>query len=204
MKINDMFPSIFCINLDDRPDRWELAQKEIGKLGADFQRFPAVKKENGAEGCYFSHLSLLQKFSGKMQHVMIFEDDVEFVQEDTMSLLESALLELMTKDWALLYLGGNILRPAFKVADHLARLSHCQSTYAYCINYNYIPQVVDAIVKNKVTIDVLYADGIVPNLPCYITVPMLAIQRADYSDIEKRQMNYDIPLARYNHFLVEG
>ena len=29
----DYFDKIFCINLDSRPDRWELAQSEFDKVG---------------------------------------------------------------------------------------------------------------------------------------------------------------------------
>jgi hypothetical protein len=62
--------------------------------------------------------------------------------------------------------------------------------------------VIDFIEKNNTFIDVIYADGIIPRTNCYITIPMMGIQRTDYSDIEKQIMNYDIPVERYNKNLV--
>jgi len=56
--------------------------------------------------------------------------------------------------------------------------------------------------NTRTFIDVTYADWVIPYSNCYITIPMMVIQRESYSDIEKKMMDYAIPLERYNHFLV--
>lgn len=105
-------------------------------------------------------------------------------------------------DWWMLYLGANLMRPCYEVTDHLAQLTHAQSTHAYGVNKKYLPQIINFIENNHTFIDVIYAEGIVPQTPCFITIPMMAIQRTDFSDIENREMNYDLPIQRYKRQLV--
>jgi hypothetical protein len=103
----------------------------------------------------------------------------------------------------MVYFGGNVLKPFYQITDHLAKLTHCQSTHAYAINKHFVGGLVDWLENNQTyIIDVLYAEKVVPYNNCFITIPMLAIQRPDYSDIEKQNMTYDIPIQRYNKFLV--
>lgn len=65
MKPFDFFDEIFCINLDRRADRWELAQKEFNKLGIlnKVTRFSAIENAHAEKGCFESHLQCI--FSAK-------------------------------------------------------------------------------------------------------------------------------------------
>ena len=202
MKISEMFELSFCINLDERTDRWEESKKEFEKINHLPERFSAIKHDNPSFGCFYSHLVILNRAVSENKNVLIFEDDVEFIQDDTLSIIESALEELSNMEWDMLYLGGNILKPFYQVTDHLARLSHCQSTHAYAVNKNFLPTLEEYLRKNVYIIDVMYAEGVIPYTNSYIVYPMIAIQRSSYSDIEKREMTYDIPLERYNKFFV--
>jgi GR25 family glycosyltransferase involved in LPS biosynthesis len=191
----------YVVNLDKRPDRLVSCEDAWYKLNFYPERFSAIENENPALGCYLSHLEILKRARDANKSVIIFEDDIEIINFEE-KLIEKALDEIYNMDWAMLYLGGNILKPFHQVTPHLAKLTHCQSTHAYGINKKYLPTIVDFVEKNMFIIDCLYADYIVPQLPCYITIPMMAIQRSDYSDIEKRKMTYDIPVDRYNKNLV--
>lgn len=202
MIIDDMFPLQYLINLDERPDRLKLANEEFAKIGIKPKRFSAIKRDNGAEGCYLSHLNLLRQAELKGENLAVFEDDVQFC-DGAKEIIEDALDELNTKDWLLFYLGGNILRPAYQTDKHLARLNHCQSTHSICYNAKYIPQIIEFLENNQFILDVLFSEYIIPQSECYITVPMVAIQRTDFSSIEKQTMSYDIPIERYNKFLVK-
>jgi hypothetical protein len=118
--------------------------------------------------------------------------------------VESACEELKNLDFAMFYLGGNILKPFNQVTPHLAKLTHSQSTVAYSVNVKYAPMLVGNILHNaRFPIDMIYADGIIPNKNCYITVPMVATQRAGYSDIEGAEVNYeDYLMDRYEKNIV--
>lgn len=85
--------------------------------------------------------------------------------------------------------------------NHLAKLNRCYSLHMYGINKKFLPILVPWLLTQKTKIDISIGDRTVPFRDCYITIPMVAIQRESYSDIEKTNVNYDIPMARYNLFL---
>ena len=91
----DFFDAIYCINLDERTDRWEHSVKQFEKLGIldKVQRFSAIKPVHddrwnrptvwhdrwkypllGAVGCAESHKAVitLAKKRG-LKNVMVFE-----------------------------------------------------------------------------------------------------------------------------------
>lgn len=195
--ITDTFDLIYCLNLDSRPDRWETSLKEFEKINVKPERFSAIKDDNPALGCLKSHREMLRVAAQQNKSVLIFEDDVEFL-EGAKEVLEQALQELQNFSWAMLYLGGNILKPFRQTSEHLALLNHCQSTHAYGIHRDHVKPILEFLDHNEFFVDVLYADGVIPAVACYITIPMIAIQRADFSNIEQRVMTYDVPIARYN------
>jgi len=203
MKLTDMFELCYCLNLDERTDRWELAQKEFEKIGVTPQRFSAIRDDNPAFGCLKSHIEMLRIADKEGKGVFIFEDDVEFL-DGAKEVIEKAVYELTYEAtaWGMFYLGGNILKPFEQVTEHLALLNHCQSTHAYGIHKDHVRGILTFLERNSFFIDVLYAEGIIPAINSYITVPMVAIQRSDYSDIEKHVMTYDVPIARYNQHLI--
>lgn len=201
MKLDNIFELSYCINLKSRPDRWELCQDEFYKLNWYPERFEAIEDLIPARGCLLSHIAILKDAFEKKKNVLIFEDDMEVINFEE-KLIEKALDELYDKKWDMLYLGGNILRPFYQETQHLAKLNHCQSTHAYGVNKDFLGKLIPFLENTSTFIDVTYAEGVIPHANCYITIPMMVIQRESYSDIEKRIMDYSIPMERYNHFLV--
>lgn len=203
MNLNELFELQYCVNLDEREDRWEQAKKEFDKINVYPQRFSAIKKENPALGCFLSHLEILKEAERQNKNVLIFEDDIEFINYDE-ELINAISQEIGNYHWwDMLYLGGNILKPFYQASNYLGKLTHCQSTHAYGVNRYFLTRLINWLERNIYILDVIYADTVVPHNNCFITIPMLAIQRTDYSDIERREMSYDIPIARYNKFLVK-
>jgi hypothetical protein len=201
MKLENVFEMSYFINLDERQDRLEYLDSEWYKLNFYPERFPAIKNKNPALGCYLSHLEILRKARDANKSVIIFEDDVSIINFED-KLIEKVLDEIYNMDYAMLYLGGNLMKSCYQVTQHLARLTWAQSTHSYCVNKKYLSQIIDIVEANLTFIDMIYAQLIHPNFPCFISVPMMTIQRTDYSNIENREMNYDIPIQRYNQHLV--
>jgi len=201
MKLEELFPLQFCINLDSRPDRWQSATQEFKKLSICPNRFTAIpNKNNPALGCYLSHLEILKKARELRKNVLIFEDDIMLIN-DYPNIIESALDELANLEWDMLYFGGNILKPFYQITDHLGKLTHCQSTHSYAINASFLDELVPYIEKQAFYIDVLYSDT------CYqannfITIPMIMLQKPGFSDIEKNEVNYDYSIGRYYQNLI--
>jgi hypothetical protein len=103
------FDAIFCINLDRRTDRWEAVQRRFEHLGIQerVRRFPAIETpERHHTGCTLSHREIIAAAKAMgLENVLIFEDDVRFL-EGTRWCLRSSLDELSMQPWDLFYLGG--------------------------------------------------------------------------------------------------
>lgn len=201
MKLNDFFELSFCINLEKRKDRLQESLIEFDKLGFHPTIFKAIENENPVVGCLQSHLTILKMAREMNKDVLIFEDDVEFVN-DYKETIESALDELSQLEWDMFYLGGNVLNSIYQVSDHLGRLTHCQSTHAYSVNHRFLDTLIKNIEQFNDHIDILYAWGIVPRNFCYITIPITALQRPSFSDIMGIKADYTgFTTERFNQFL---
>ncbi len=196
MQLSELFPLVCCTNMDYRPDRWAYAQQELSKLGLIPTRIPGVIYTNtsstvlnGQIGCGLAHLNGLKLAKEENTNVLMFEDDVKFIN-DYPNIIQGALAEL-PDCWDMLYLGGNICRSIFQISSHLGKLTHAQSTHAYGVNKDFIDIILnteDRILQRP--IDLIYADELIPGNNCFILIPMVAIQRTDHSDIEGRKVDY--------------
>lgn len=200
MDIKDF--EVICINLENRQDRWEESIKEFHKAHLNMvYRYEVIPNLNPVVGCAESHFEVLEYCLKKDKHAMIFEDDVKFIN-DYKNIYEY-LNELDNRDWDMLYMGGNITYPFYRISDKIARVFRIQSTHAYCVNKKLIPTILSRKYLLGKPMDLIYSEDIVPNNMCYITVPMLAIQRPSYSDIEQKRVDYNWMEERYNNNLVE-
>lgn len=190
--------AIFCVNLDRRPDRWQVCLNQFKHFGMDekVMRYPAVEnKENPAKGNHTSHANILEIAKlENYKNILILEDDFEFLEtpETTQQVLEHALKEL-PNSWHMLYLGINMDQyRGNQETEHLARINGGFSTHAYIIN-NSLFEILIKINRDPKTIhnDVSYAQLVHPNYNCFVTVPMLAGQQHGYSDIEGRIVDYN-------------
>jgi GR25 family glycosyltransferase involved in LPS biosynthesis len=186
----DRFDKIYLINLDSRPDRLELANKELERAGIleRTERFPAIAlPRDPARGNHLSHASCIRKARNfGANNCLILEDDVEW-------LIDPLELKRVTfpKNWDLVYLGINMdAYSATQVDYHLAKLSGGFSTHAYAINKSLFDCLIE-LNEDITTIhnDVRMSYEIIPNYNSYVTIPLLAGQRKSYSDIMKKEMD---------------
>lgn len=203
--MDKFFDAIFYINLDSRIDRKKMVLEETNKLGVAAQRVKGIvfdgqydadlsldqrKRANGIMGCMLSHLSILYWALKHNASVLIFEDDVKFIN-NYHEIVPKALAQL-PKDWDMLYLGGNICNTITQVSENLGKLSHSQSTHAYAVNKKFTETLIDYIDTSQVVpLDLTYAYKVIPNHNCYITIPMVAVQQASFSDIENSNVEYE-------------
>jgi|GEM_PF-626330 len=104
------FDAIFCINLDDRTERWDHIERQASMLGIldRLQRISAVVTEhNHHVGCALSHRRAIElaKLQG-LSNVLVLEDDASFLY-DTHKFLPKSMKELENAEWDLLFLGGH-------------------------------------------------------------------------------------------------
>ena len=200
MSINEFFDKIYCINLDERVDRWEQAQKEFDKLNVKgVKRFSAIKHTNGALGCRESHLNIIKEAKQLgLKNVLIFEDDLLVVEEEHD--IESALTQLPTLEWELFYLGATVdpnVGRLTLVTPNIVSTNFAYTTHAYAINHTMFDFILQHAPYAPI-IDVFYCQHIVPRGRTYIINPLLCIQQASYSDIENHHADYWWMLDLFN------
>lgn len=199
MRLTDIFPFILFINLDSRPDRLLESRKEFEKLSINPIRVAGKvfdgtnnPQHNAIMGCTLSHIHCLRMAKEAKCNVLIFEDDIKFVNNYN-AIIPNALEELDKSDWNMMYFGANILKPFNQVSTYLAKLTWAQSTHAYGVNYKFIDTLLSIIPEHQIfPLDLAYTHFVVPKYNCYITAPqMVAVQRDSYSDIEGTMANYE-------------
>jgi len=197
MNIENFYNLIVYINLDSRPDRKLLVEKEFAKLGIDPIRIPGQvftktnnSNANGVAGCILSHMKALQLALETKSNILIFEDDVKFIN-DFATIIPKALDEISDMAWDMLYFGGNICNTVTQISPHLGELTWAQSTHAYSVNRNFVEKLLNSIPNQIYPLDLTYTHNIIPNNNCYITIPMVAVQQKSFSDIEGQEVEYE-------------
>jgi len=192
----------FYINLDHRTDRKEHVEEQMKIMNINATRFNAVKMENGAIGCSMSHLKLLQNaIVNKLEHILILEDDITFLDPELFKEQFKKFMEIHKNNWDVIIFAGNNLPPYEKIDDTCIKVTRCQTTTGYLVNGHYIKVLAQNIKMgltnlihrpkehSKFAIDkfwfVLQSTG-----RWYLIMPTSVVQREDYSDIEKKKINY--------------
>jgi len=194
--------NIFYINLDHRTDRKLHVETQLAKIGLQgFQRFNAIRMENGAIGCSMSHLKLLQQaLKSGLDHVLIVEDDIEFLDPE----LFRTQLDRFFKEqslWDVVLFAGNNMPPYEKVGDTCVKVTRCQTTTGYLVNGHYIEKLMNNVkmgltnlLRDPTNHTVFAIDkhwfALQEKDNWFLITPLTVVQREDYSDIEKRVINY--------------
>lgn len=150
------FDKIFCINLDSRPDRWELAQAEFDKVGIldRVERVTAITIDEmpydprphknrdasdllGQFACASSHnkcTKLAMQYGSK--NYLVFEDDFYFKNFDE-DYLDTCISELPA-DWRLFSFGYNdwSQKSIESYSANLNKMCGFGLAHAYAINEN--------------------------------------------------------------------
>lgn len=199
----------FYINLEHREDRRFHVEAELSKIGIKAERFNAIKMDNGAIGCSMSHLKILQNaFKNKMDHVLIVEDDITFLDVETFTNNFNTFLQRRGSSgssWDVILLAGNNMPPYARVDETCIQVTRCQTTTGYLVNGHYIQKLMENVkmgLHNLIKYPrhhTLYAiDKFWQDLQktdnWFLITPPTVVQREDYSDIEQKITNYGKPM----------
>jgi glycosyl transferase family 25 len=193
--------NIFYINLDKRIDRKIHIENQISSLNWSARRFPAILQSFGALGCSLSHLALLKYARrNKLDHILILEDDVSFLNPSLFLNNLNQFLKTHT-NFDVLLLAGNNMGNYERIDDFCVKVSQCQTATAYLVKSHYY----DTLIKNyETSINLLQ---LYPNKYCdyaldqfwkklqkihnwFLLTPLSVVQTPNISDIEKRPTNY--------------
>lgn len=174
-----IFKEYYCINLDDRTDRWEESQVEFEKVGLKVQRFSALRSFNHSQSAVIKQAT---------KSSLIFEDDVEFRQYDH---LDGALKSL-PKDWDMVSFGATLIsKHTKKISDNLYRYENGWATQAVGYSLNMLKWLSENFDPDcGVIYDEWLRLNVLPKFKCYIVYPMVCYQRPCFSDIRNRYVDY--------------
>lgn len=192
----------YYINLQHRTDRKEHVEKQLHNIGIIPNRFEAIKMENGAIGCSMSHLKLLQEaVKNNLEHILIVEDDITFLDPELFKTQINKFFELHQNNWDVILLGGNNMPPYKNIDETCIQVTRCQTTTGYLVNGHYIKILMKNVKMgltnllnrpaehSKFAIDKFWF-VLQESSKWYLITPPTVVQREDYSDIEKRVINY--------------
>jgi Coenzyme PQQ synthesis protein D (PqqD) len=135
------FEAIYCLNLDQRPDRWANALRRLSTLqvATRVERFPAIQTPgNHHVGCARSwRLMVATARDRGLSNFLGIEDDAIFLDE-TREVVRRAVRELEGRPWDLLYLGGAAWDPPAEIPGLTALRSPqglLTCTHAVAVNH---------------------------------------------------------------------
>ena len=194
--------NIFYINLESRPDRKNFFENQMRMLGLKATRFNAIQNSCGAIGCSLSHLALLKYAKQQnLDHILIMEDDIMFLNP---TLFIHNLNNLLTKhkDFDVLLIAGNNMGEYTRLDEFCVKIQKCQTTTGYLVKNHYYDKLIknfeegvhnlmkNLSLMNKYAIDQYWVSLQLED-KWYLLTPLTVSQKPDYSDIEKKRINYN-------------
>lgn len=196
---------IYYINLEHRKDRREHIEKQIKEYLDPrlerTERFNGVYNENGALGCSKSHLGVIEDCIEKgYENVLILEDDFEFIidKDKLRDYLNTFYNNYKEVDILLLGVNG----PNFDNRTGFFKVKNSQTASGYIIKRRILTKLkgiyeesVKGLTNNGClhyyAIDILWkklqlSDNV------YTFPERVGKQRADYSDICKKEVDYGV------------
>lgn len=210
MKLFDCFDNIYVINMDSRPDRMMSFRESMRSLGLldheidqRVERFSGVVPPSGAGplGCTLSHLGIVKQAKERGEHkILVFEDDaIPF--SGSLEYFDDVARDVSTQDWDLYYLGYNSHHPLELHSGNSLKATDLFSTHAVAYRSTFFDRFVQDHRRGKIDIfDVWLRYDIQTSMRSLASYPMLFIQSESYSDIEKKNVNYDIQIQRYQDY----
>lgn len=205
---------VFYINLKHRVDRMKHAETQFNAMGIIPERVNAIYCRNGAIGCALSHIKCIELAKKRqMPYACICEDDILFIRPEQTKKSVSEILN-NTSQWDVLLLGGNIAPPYFNVSNQCMVVRNAQTTTGYIIKQSYYDTLLQNIragisgllmyqTPKEYAIDIYWKK--LQKLDRWIIlIPLAVVQRPDYSDIERRNVNYMNPMLSDKLFLNLG
>lgn len=193
--------NVFYINLDHRQDRRANVEKQLVGFNWKYNRFPAIKHENGRIGCTLSHLQLLYYAkNNNLPYIVIIEDDIIFTKPKTFML---SLDDFMKKhnNYDVLLLAGNVVPPYKEIGSYAIKVGFCQTTTGYIVKNHYYDKLINNIetgMNHLLKFPNMHVHFAIDKWwtklqkvdNWYFIVPATVTQAQDYSDIEQKVVNY--------------
>ena len=138
---------------------------------------------------------------------MICEDDIEFIDKNTLINNVQQFSNSNIK-WDVLLLAGNNMLPYDNINNYCIQIYNCLTTTCYIVQKHYFSTLLENYrtgVKNLITNqdNTFYRINKYWNIlqnkdRWFLLIPPSMVQREDYSDIEKKRTNFKNYMLNYN------
>jgi glycosyl transferase family 25 len=196
---------IFVINLKNRIDRFERIKKDFSHPGINLIRFEAIQKNPGWIGLYETNKLILKKaIDENLDSIIIIEDDckIDYPINEFYIMFTNikAWLDKNPDKWDIYNGGSNLSGKELKLGENIFFKNKINNgnNKSYFFQLNMFWKCTQFMYINKNSFTKIYNDL---ELKCWdvflnkyktiITYPQLSSQFNNYSDIEKRNVNYN-------------
>ena len=193
----DHFDQAFCVNLDNRTDRWNASEKQFKKIDLKVERVSGVNEfeeppasiRPGEVGCLKSHLKVFEIAKERgLKSFLMLEDDVEFSDNfhERFNTIEPQL-----KSYEMLYFGSNPHSgERHEVSPNLNRITYTYAAHCVIFKESCFDDIINQLRGPLLSpVDVVYGKQQVVHT-AYSIKPALAWQRKDFSDINQEIVDY--------------
>jgi GR25 family glycosyltransferase involved in LPS biosynthesis len=182
----------YIINISTREDRRIHIINEVSKL-------PFIKPTivegivDGTGTCFQSQRKCIQNAKElQLEYVLVLEDDALFT-DNCEEILKKSFLEIQNIEWDMLFLGANLFSPAYKVSEHLLKLTGAWCAHAYIVHNRFYDTIL-SLPPNK-EMDTHYGE-LMDKHNVYISNPMIAYQLPSYSNLQNGFRDYNEAIDR--------
>lgn len=198
--LNEYFDNIYVINLDKRTDRLEACQREFDKIGATFERVPAIdgstlgdielkaqrdemRWNKGAYALTLTTIKVLEDAIEKgYNNILIMEDDIEF--HPLFDINARKALKTIPENYDLAFLGYTHTRPPVRHNGYWQKMVSAFSCHAYSVNKHMMKFYLSLLKRLDAPIDHHTNTIIGARMNSYSTNEKLVYQVDGVSDIE--------------------
>ncbi|MBF0102869.1 MAG: glycosyltransferase family 25 protein [Desulfobacterales bacterium] len=198
-KTNNVYPNpwaffdkIYCISLEERPDRQQEAKIQFANVGlSDYVQFFIVKKHstNCEQGIFESHLACIQQaLTEQATTILIFEDDIFFEGYSQKKIQDCTWFLSNISKWSMFFLGCLVNKSTKTTYPSILKMNYTSLTHAYAIHRNFAQILVNTSWQN------IPYDGVLKSMQddhCYGIYPSFAFQsRSSTDNINHMYLNF--------------
>lgn len=217
--VNKYYDKIYCLNLDRRPDKWDIVKEKFDKLNINAVRYSAIdgnelsqeilskyNKINKYEiGCMLSHYNIIKNAKkNNYKRILILEDDICFAENFNEKF--NKFISNIPNNYKLLYLGAT--QHNWKDIEYENEFYYAEGTdgtFAYSITSKLYDTILNTDEVNNKPIDYKLWD-IQKNFykECFVCYPNIIIADVSDSDIREARNNEETKIKmKWNQYNYE-
>lgn len=190
----------YCINLDDRKDKWADTQAAFKGSGITPKRFSGIRHSEGWRGCGASHVAVAREAMRQgLSWVLIVEDDC-VLTPDFAERWPAIKEALAADDWDIFLGGPTYVQGPVTLRAPLIEIDRGFALHFYVLKACAYEKALAWNPDRHGPIDVYYSN----QYRKVTTYPFLASQRPSLSDIKEKTVDYSDEFNSANDAMIQA